>query len=321
MHDREKLLAILANPDSGLEARLEAGAELARIGDHRAIAADRVVIRSGAFLYSRHSPNEDVDDDDGPSSGESPDDGGDDGEHHAPPRRALHQVELSSFHIDRYPVTVAAFAEFIASGGYRDGDYWSDAGWAWRTNENVDKPRFWGEAEWAPYLVHNHPVVGVSVYEAEAYATFRGARLPTEAEWEKACRGTDGRAYPWGDEWIDDACGVRDVGPRHTVPIGSFPKGVSPYGVYDMVGCIWQWCADAADEDAMVDDSDPCCDPDEYDDDNERVTRGGGWNNLRWSLTCASRNGFPPTARFSNLGFRCAWTPPPTILPPRPGQG
>ena len=97
--------------------------------------------------------------------------------------------------------------------------------------------------------------------------------------------------------------------PGGLAPTGSFPRCVSPDGVYDMVGCVWQWCADAADESTPVDDHDPFVDPDEYDESNERVTRGGGWNNLRWSLSSCARNGFPPTARFSNLGFRCAARP------------
>jgi formylglycine-generating enzyme required for sulfatase activity len=281
MDPRADLLWTLADPAASLEARLSAGEALALLGDARATVIDRVLVPGGPFLYGGHHAE--------------------DGSLQTPPRT----VHLSSFSIDRYPVTVAAYAEMIEAGVYRERRHWSRGGWAWRTREGVEKPRFWGEAEWAPYLVPNHPVVGVSAYEAEAYASFRGARLPTQAEWEKACRGGDGRRYPWGDAWIDDACGVRGVGPRCTVPVGSFPRGASPLGVSDMVGCVWQWCADAADEDAEVDDEDPFVDPEGYDEATERVTRGGGWNNLRWSLSCTSKNGFPPGARFSNLGFRC----------------
>ncbi len=281
MDPRATLHAVLAGTAASLDERLAAGEELARLGDARATTLDRVLVPAGPFLYGGH---------DADAAGRV-----------VAPR----PVHLSAFHIDRYPVTVAAYAAFVAAGGYRERRHWSRAGWAWRVREVITAPRFWGEVEWAPYLVPNHPVVGVSAHEAEAYASFRGARLPTQAEWEKACRSTDGRRYPWGNTWIDDACGMRNTGPRRTVPIGSYPKGVSPFGLHDMVGCVWQWCADAADEDAEPGDEDPFVDPDGYDEATERVTRGGGWNNLAWSLSCTARNGFPPGARFSNLGFRC----------------
>jgi iron(II)-dependent oxidoreductase len=276
--DAADLLAMLERAGATLDERAQAGEALARIGDPRALAIDRVRIPAGPFLFR--------------SQGEDEDD--------------AREVELSAYSIDRFPVTVGAFAQFIEAGGYSERRLWSDRGWAWRTRERITRPRFWGEAEWAAYLVPNHPVVGVSAYEAEAYAAFRGARLPTEAEWEKACRGTDGRCYPWGAAWRDGLCGMRGVGPRGTLPIGVFPGAASPYGVRDMVGCVWQWCADAADEHAVLSDEDPFVDPEEYEEDTPRVTRGGAWNTLQWSVTCTSRNGYPPTARFSNLGFRCA---------------
>jgi gamma-glutamyl hercynylcysteine S-oxide synthase len=285
--DRAKLLAILGNEEAALAARIAAGEALSKLGDERATAVDRVLIPAGPFLYRGGATEDDAQ----PS----------------PPMASL-QVHVSAFHIDRFPVTVAAYAEFIAAGGYQDRKRWSKAGWAFRARAGIEHPRFWGDEAWSAYLSPNHPVVGVSVYEAEAYAAFRGARLPTEAEWEKAARGTDGRRYPWGNTWIEDACGSRTVGPRGTVPIGCYPKGRSPFGLYDVVGCVWQWCADVADEDAPLRDRtrDPFVNPDEYDDEANRVTRGGGWNNLQWSISCTSRNGYPPTAQFSNLGFRCA---------------
>ena len=274
MDPAAKLLRIIESDTETLDERARAGDELAKIGDPRAKAIDRVFIQEGELLFR--------------GRGEEA------------------RVHLSAFWIDRYPVTVAAYAEFIDAGGYTTRRFWSRRGWAWRSREGIARPRFWGEAEWAAYLIPNHPVVGVSAYEAEAYAAFRGVRLPTEAEWEKACRGPDGLCYPWGNEWREGVCGMRGVGPRGTLPMGSFYAGRSPYGVRDMVGCVWQWCADAADEHADSADTDPFVDPEDYEEQAPRVTRGGAWNTLPWSLTCTHRNGYPPTARFSNLGFRCA---------------
>jgi iron(II)-dependent oxidoreductase len=105
---------------------------------------------------------------------------------------------------------------------------------------------------------------------------------------------------------------MRGVGPRTTVPIGVFPKGQSPYGVRDLVGCVWQWCADPffgwggnADDDERAADtllSATRAGP------TRQMTCGGAWNTLQWSVSCLGRNGYPMTARFSNLGFRCVTT-------------
>jgi formylglycine-generating enzyme required for sulfatase activity len=268
-------ISTIESADATFEQRLDAARALASEGDPRATATDRVIIPEGAFAM---------------------------GEQARP-------VKLGAFAIDRFPVTVAAYAVFVEAGGYGDPRFWSSDGWAWRKDNAIDKPRFWGEDEWRAYLVPNHPVVGVSFYEAEAYALFRGARLPSEAEWEKAARGTDGRRYPWGNEWRDDACGMRGVGPRSTIPIGTFPMGQSPYGVRDLVGCVWQWCADpflgwgrSADDDERADDTLPSA---ARTPPSSRTTCGGAWNTLQWSVSCLGRNGYPMAARFSNLGFRC----------------
>jgi iron(II)-dependent oxidoreductase len=267
MADIAKLLTLAESEEVSLEERVVAAHELAAHGDPRIPGEHPIRIPAGPFSMGR------------------------------PARTTM----VHACAIDRFPVTVAAFAQFVEAGGYEEQRFWNDEGWSWRVAHQIEAPRFWGEPEWQAYLVLNHPVVGVSFYEAGAYATFRGARLPTEAEWEKAASGADGRTYPWGSDWVDGACGMRGVGPRSTVPIGVFPRNLSPYGVRDLVGCVWQWCSDPFSGWGTDDAPPPLTEfgP-------RRVTRGGAWNTLKWSVTCQSRNGYPPTARFSNLGFRCA---------------
>ncbi|MEZ4299183.1 MAG: SUMF1/EgtB/PvdO family nonheme iron enzyme [Polyangiaceae bacterium] len=280
MDERAKHLATLRDPSASLAARIEAGHRLADLGDPRATAVDRVLIPAGPCTLGGPGPDSDT------------------------PAWPTRHVHVSAFRIDRYPVTVAAYSAFITAGGYRSRRYWTDRGWSFRTESNLTRPRFWGDPEWSAYLIPNHPVVGVSCHEAEAYAAFMDARLPTEAEWEKACRGEHARLYPWGDTFLEDACAMRTYGPRGTVPIGTFPRGETPLGLSDMVGSVWQWCRDVSDDAATPGDTDPLVDPDEYDESAPRVTRGGAWNTLKWSVCSISRNAYPPTAQFSNLGFR-----------------
>ncbi len=211
--------------------------------------------------------------------------------HHRPTRDApAEAMALHAFSLQRHLVTVCEYAEFIEAGGYDDPSLWTSEGWSWRLDDDVEAPRFWGEEAWAAYLVDNQPVVGTSWFEADAYASFRGRRLPTGLEWERGARGDDARIYPWGDDWDDRACAHRTHGLRTAKPIGLFPPG--PFGLFDMVGSVWQWTADERGESGPHGAS--------------RVVRGGAWNNLPWSIGCASRNAYPPQAQFSNLGFRCA---------------
>jgi formylglycine-generating enzyme required for sulfatase activity len=250
MHE---LLARIADRTIAIDERCAAATELAARGDPRLDAA-LVTIPAGTL-------------------------------HHRASRDApIEPTPMPAFALQRHLVTVAEYADFVEGGGYDDPALWHAEGWRWRLDEEVERPRFWGEAEWAPYLEANRPVVGVSWYEAEAYASFRERRLPSELEWERGARGDDGRLFPWGDTWDDLACPHRDYGPRTTKAIGLFPPG--PFGLYDMVGNVWQWTADARDTAYLV------C--------------GGAWNNLPWSIGCGARNAYPPTARFSNVGFRCA---------------
>jgi len=258
----DELLAALRDPRLDVEERFSAGERLGALGDPRLEPEELVVIPAGVL------------------------------HHKASVDAAVEERTLGAFGIQRHLVTVHAYAAFIEDGGYEDPSWWTPEGWEWRLDADAERPRFWGEQEWAPYLVPNHPVVGVTAFEAEAYASYRGWRLPTEDEWERACRGDDARDYPWGEDWDDHACGHRDYGPRCTKPIGMFPGGVSPFGIHDLVGSVWQWTSDARGAEG---DYGPA-----------RVVRGGAWNNLPWSVGSAGRNAYPPQAQFSNLGFRCA---------------
>ncbi|PDW00196.1 formylglycine-generating enzyme family protein [Candidatus Viridilinea mediisalina] len=158
-----------------------------------------------------------------------------------------HELTLPEYWIGRTEVTNAQFRPFVEGDGYTNIVYWTEAGWAWRVAEQVSQPRFWEDAR---FNGDEQPVVGVSWYEAVAYTRWLSAqtghefRLPSEAEWEKAARGPDGRIYPWGDAW--DASRLNsgqslDVG--RTTPVGQYPTGASQYRALDMAGNVWEWCA------------------------------------------------------------------------------
>jgi len=176
-----------------------------------------------------------------------------------PGDRPAHQVLVGDYHIDRTMVTNRLFARFCAETGYRTaaerlglGETVVDGEWRWI------RGACWRHPEGADSGVDHrmdHPVVFVSAGDALAFCDWRSwvegrrFRLPTEAEWEKAARGTDGRAYPWGDEEPDETRARFNAGRAEgTAPAGAFPAGASPYGVLDMAGNAWDWCLDAWDE-------------------------------------------------------------------------
>ena len=188
--------------------------------------------------------------------------------------------------IDIYPVTNEQFRHFVQNGGYDNGEVWSDDGWKWKEQERVSQPRYWDDKRWNK---PDHPVVGVCWYEADAYARWTGKRLPTEQEWEKAARGTDGREYPWGNEFDKDKCNSKESGIGSTTPVTKYVNGLSPFGCYDMVGNVWEWTENWHSGKQQ-----------------DKVVRGGSWDNESWDLRSSNRSRNRPTYWGDNVGFRCA---------------
>jgi len=176
------------------------------------------------------------------------------------------EVELPEFWIDKAPVTNAEYAHFVAETGHEPPEHWKG-----RTPSQQ---------------IADHPVRFISWHDAAAYATWAGGRLPSEEEWEKAARGTDGREYPWG-EWAQDHCNSMEAGIGDTTPVGQYsPQGDSPYGCVDMAGNVYEWTAS---------DYEPSR--------GYRVARGGSWGPDRSCARCAFRlKGFP--GYLFVLGFR-----------------
>jgi len=218
-----------------------------------------------------------------------------------------HSVDLDAYKIMRYEVTNKQYSQCVKNGTCQGGgyEYQDDAGNILnRLNDEV---------------YANHPVVIVSWFQAEAYCQWIGARLPTEAEWEKAARGTDGRIYPWGNDFdckkgnFDDETkldsyvvpgGENCDGFPETSPVGSFTSGQSPYGVYDMAGNVWEWTADWYDIYPGGDRS-GFTEVETY-----RVLRGGSWFDFDNGARSAGRGRVDPTNAFVSIGFRCSRSSP-----------
>lgn len=205
---------------------------------------------------------------------------------------AAHGVWLSAYRIDRTEVTVAAYDRCVRAGRCRP-------------------PLLAPGTPW--FGLATHPVVGVDWDDAARYCAWVGARLPTEAEWERAARGDDERTFPWGWQWDEGRANhgalraeCRDDGDGHpyTAPVGSYPEGASPAGALDMAGNVMEWVADAMGEGTHR--ADRAVSPHIAGPSSTRIARGGAWNHPAVALRTTWRTAVPAGARERNLGFRCA---------------
>jgi formylglycine-generating enzyme required for sulfatase activity len=215
------------------------------------------------------------------------------------------RISLPAYYTARYPVTVAQYRAFVGTSGYE------------------------AQGEWERYSgQENHPVVGVTWYDALAYCGWlterlrarerapgplarlvrdQGwqVRLPTEVEWEKAARGTDGRMFPWGDEADPDRANCAETGIGSTSAVGCFPGGASPYGIQDMSGNVYEWCHSLF-KDYPYDPKDGREIPEG---ESPRVLRGGAFHDSERLARCAVRRRGYPLYRFGNFGFRIVIAP------------
>lgn len=235
--------------------------------------------------------------------------GGDDDEH------PQHTLFLNSYWIGLTEVTNAQYNRFVNVGGYNQPELWTENGWSWRQANNISGPKYSDDDRWNK---PNQPVVGVSWFEAVAYThwlakeTGANIRLPTEAEWEKAARGSDGRTYPWGDQKpTTDLANFGTVGSAAIV--GSYPQGISPYKALDMAGNVWEWT------NSIYRDY-----PYRPDDGREalmymgnRVGRGGSFGGGR-TIRCADRLSMVSDNRSIYVGFRVVFLETQTAIDQAP---
>jgi formylglycine-generating enzyme required for sulfatase activity len=176
-------------------------------------------------------------------------------------------ISVDSFEIAKYPVTNVEYQRFVDATGHRAPTGWQNGHF--------------------PLGRSNHPVTHVSLEDAKAYLEWAGLRLPREIEWEKAARGTAGNVYPWGNDADVLKCNLWESGLGGTTPVGLYPDGISPYGVADMIGNVWEWVLSKENQ-------------------ASRVLRGGSWNTLQANVQASTRYTDPPPHLLALVGFRCA---------------
>ena len=228
--------------------------------------------------------------------------------------RPQHSPFLSGYWIDQTEVTNAMFARFLQESGNQ-----SEGGALWLTEDDPDSRLSQTDGQWQIESGYeNHPVVEVTWFGANAYCQWAGRELPTEAQWEKAARGTDGRLYPWGSSFGPELANADNTGDNcdggacdsftGSSPVGSFPNGASPFGALDMAGNVWELTADYYD--ANYFNSSPTQNPQGAQEGDNRVLKGGSFSSPERVLRGARRGEADPSGSNFNIGFRCALPTP-----------
>lgn len=239
-----------------------------RQGDINLIMVNMVFIPGGEFIMGN---SESVDEDERPAV----------------------KVYVGDFYINKYEIANEAYNKFIIATGHTPPPFWKDN----------------------RFKHSNHPVVGVSFHDAVAYTKWAGQRLPTEAEWEKAAKGDGNLKWPWGNNkprkkdilFYLNSFGRYD-NYEYTAPVDYYPAGISPYGVYNMLGNVWEWCSDwyEAQYYSRID----TINPTGPESGNRKVLRGGAWSNSFENISITRRISNFPDVQLDIYGFRTAITPP-----------
>ncbi|MBC7476108.1 MAG: formylglycine-generating enzyme family protein, partial [Candidatus Sericytochromatia bacterium] len=253
---------------------------------------------------------------------------------YGPSESPMIRVNVSAFILDKYEVSNADYKNFIDGDGYNKREYWTDAGWQWKTSNNITLPLYWNDSR---YNQSTFPVVGVSWYEAYAYAKFSGKRLPTEAEWELAAKGNPSTDYPWNNKlfpWGNDdpstlnnedtltvgadgssvirangyfgADGSSIDNSKYMSDVNSFPKGASSSTSVNMSGNVSEWVNDWYQYEYYGRSNTEQTNPLGPATGTFKMTRGGSWSSNKNELRNTYRDQFlRPESRNLNLGFRC----------------
>jgi formylglycine-generating enzyme required for sulfatase activity/energy-coupling factor transporter ATP-binding protein EcfA2 len=252
-----------------------------------------------------------------------------------------HTLDLPTYWIGRYPVTVAQWRVFAESGAYQQPEYWTKDGWRYVSGK-VGEYRYQPQRRrWLPFRrnsdarprepvrwhdpgpgENNLPITEITWHEAVAYCRWLSAqtgadyRLPTEAQWEKAARGTHGLIYPWGNQWESGLCNSKELGLNRSSPVGSFPDGASPYGAEDMAGNVWEWCATKYGKPYPYNLNEDEWDAVYLEGEDNRCMRGGAFYWDKQFTRGSDRGGGRPRHRLVKIGLRVASCSP----RPRPGS-